>query len=630
MANSGIYKTPYRQVNVQLNEATGLASPSNGVVLLGFRNIIPTGDTYFKPLVNQPGYPFIDNYFVYRMPNFTTGAAALSYMQNLGFQVSYGIEGSTVLPAPTNVTPIGNNSVVLTFNAVAAESAGWSEFANNSANYVSTFTQASTDATGVDSSFASSTTAGTVSVTLQNVSDTFNTTNLITVTYVNTSVQIPNAAKTDDICMAIWGFFTTLNNSQPTIINPVIPPLYFAVIPQGEDVVSGYFGPSSSSIALVDPANIVTASDHVDLYWSSGIPENYFMIPDQELGTSYIYQTTSAATGQILETLPGTTGPAGSVCGVRLINVTGTFNATNSLEIRLDASQDVFALVGNTEVGYITNPYEQSTDEDVNETYLEFYTNIYSMNQPLAVNQNKFYVAGVIANVSYTQQEYAELPIINSQYIQAVFYPYNQYKSPAMTISQVTACHAALVSQAGVPFYPVNGSVALGMFPNTTKSQQVSVGPTTYSELIMQQGWTVYSVNQQTGQVYVVRPITTLTEVGSLADIEYYPVTTWQVVGEWKKTIYNLSQQVTYTNAKNSPAIRQQLQGAVQGQALLFGQLTMFEFVQQYIKQFTVTLSLTNPSLLVVNTPAVITPELSAIQFNVSVNSALNVAITSV
>lgn len=625
-----IYKTPYREISVKLNEGTSIPSPSNGTLLIGNRTVLPAGDTYFKPLRNQPGYPFVDNYEIYQLPNFTSGIAALGYMKNLGFQVSYGEEGAAVLSAPSSITNVASASVTLTFDAVSAENEGWSEFAINNPNIVSEFTQQTSGATGTAVSYTSNTQNSTVSVALDLVTGAFDDTNLISVSYVNSSVQIPNAAKTDEICCQVHSFFTTLNNPQQTIVNSVIPPLYISVVPDPATVATSYFGPTSQPIPLAEAGlSIVGTGTEIDLYFDTAIPQNFFMIPSKGLGVSTISQ--GATSGRIAQTLPGSNGPAGSLCGVRLTNVSGTFETTSALSINLDSSQDIFALLSNTEVGYVNSPYEIKTSEDVNTTYSEFFDGIKALNEPFAVMQNHFVIEGIVSNLSYAKYEYANLPEINSQYFQCCFYPYAASKSPKMYPGQLGASYAALISQPGVPFIPINNSVALGVFTNYKKSEVIGKGIDKTSELVLDKGWIPFSVNDA-GEVYIIRAVTSLlTTQAGLPDIEYFPASIWQIISEWKKAVYYLTLETQFTNARANPKTKQALEAAVQGLALTFQQLGMFEnLTTATIKKITVTDSLTDPSALIINTPVTIVPELNAISVLVNVESALNVSVSTV
>lgn len=627
-----IYKTPNREIEVTLNEGTSIPTPSNSILLIGLRNILPGTDTYFKPLVNKPGFPFVENYHIYELPNFTSGASALSYMQSLGFSVSYGVEGSTRLSNPSAATVNSDNSVTLTFSGTQVEAEGWSEFALNNPNVTSTFTQTTSGAVGSSISYSSDSSKNTVSVTLASVSGTFDTTNGIDVVYIDSSIQVPNQAKTDDICCQVWSVFEDLNNSQPQIQNVQVPQIYFSIVPTAS-TPTGNFGPTSADITMSTfgvEAPIVSGTT-VDIYFASEIPTNYFLIPKEGGANITLAQTEAGAIGTVERTLPGSMGPAGSLVGVRLVNVTGTFNNEDHFTLKLDAGKDIFSHIGNTELGYINCPYEINSTTDVDITYKEFFDNVKALNTPYQVMNNHFVVFGGIANLTLTRELALQLPEINSQYFIGSFYPYASSKSPALRASQVSASVLALNAQSGTPFNPINNATSLGIYSNLTKNQQIEVGVGSQSEQVFQRGWTPISVNQE-GLPYIVRAVTTLLSLSpGLKDIEYFPVSTWQVISEWKKAVYLLTIQPFYTNARTTPFVQLALVEGVRALAMTFAQLGMFENINRTtLKEITVSVSKTDPSQLIIHTPVTVVPELNSIKVEVDVESALDINVLTV
>ena len=496
---------------------------------------------------------------------------------------------------------------------------------------VATFTQETSGASGVVSFYSSDAAASSVSAVIDSPTGTFDITNKIAVTYVDSSEQVPNPDKTDDICCQIWSFYQTLNNPQESITNPQIPQVYFAIVPNPATVATSYFGPTSAPQQIVTEGITVEGTgETVQLFFSGDVPANFFLTPSEGLGeTSYSQGST---TGRVLRTLPGSQAPTDveATVGVELVDVEGTFNNEDAIYLNLDASQTIFNLIGNTELGYVTCPYEIKSETDLT-TYSEFFDSVEALNAPYDVMQNHFVTFGVVSNLSTSKFKYTTLPQPNSQYILCASYPYPTTKSPAMLASQLGSTYAALISQPGIPQNPINGSVALGIFPNLDRSQVVDVAIGGSSERLMSRGWTAFSVNKF-GQPYIVRAVTSLLSLPSgELDQEYFPVSVWQIVSLWKKTVYEVSMQTQYTNARRNKSVKRKLEVAIQGLAITFQDDGMFEgLTPQSVKQITVTDSLLDASGIVVNTPITIVPELNSIVTNVNIESALNVSVPTV
>lgn len=611
--------TYYKSPTIQLKnviQATGTTpNASSNVLLIGHREYF-SPDTYLKPLTPSSGYPTVQFYHPFPLPLSQMGSPdqAMSYMQSLGFTVNYGLSGTVTFIDPTSATVNADLSVTLTW---ATKPVGYDTLIGSSVTGTVTQDAATGTLKSVDSS------GSAYAITIKNVTGTFDTANVVSIAYINSALSRPDPNRTEQICMMVYQAVAAMNLTATTFFTPTTPYLYLGLL---SDRDTG-FGPTSGDISLVKPDDAtVNLDDTVYLFWDA-VPENFAYVPLQPLGESTITQATSAATGTIVGVISGALNP-GSACGVALKDVTGTFDTTHALTMVLDSTQTVFSLGSSYYFKYVAIPYDIETNTDITTTYLQFFTWLTTINQPVAVDSGQCGTFGVFADTLIGVNSFATtLPTdINSNHYVPVYYPYSplagEYPQPA---SQVAAAFCSFIAANGVPYNPQSSMVIPGLLATADRAQWLSPGATGQQEEVLLLGWNPLLI-AATLQVFTPRPITgqlTVPGFGTTPDTEFFPVSTQQIVVYFVESVRAAWIAGGFQQQRQTPKALASLRQVTIGVMINFQNKGMFENVSNWIPLVTVVQDTTNPSQLNVTMPIQVIPELASIYGTTQINSSL-------
>lgn len=611
------YKTPNISIRTSILSPAALPSVQQTVACIGHRSLIGE-ETYLSPLVPAAGYPQLQYFQPFPMPPLGSGYEALSYMQNLGFTVNYGLSGNLLFPAPSTVTVNTNGTVTLTYSA---QPLNYNLLLQT--GFTATITQANSGATGVFLSASLTSFA----ITLGSVSGAFDTTSADTVTlaYINNNLGLPDPNRTEEICMQVFYMYQAINDIRGgSQYNFITPSVFLSVLTDRE--TSGSFSPNPANVSLGVPTTVSVQTDgSVYVGWAA-VPTHSAYVPLSPLGTSALNQVTSLATGVILGVLAPYT-IVGCAFVVHVGPVTGTFNTSDSINLNLDASQTVFVLMDSTPFTCIVNPYNVATNTDINVNQTEFFSYIAQVNQPTEVEKGHYGVFGAFANTTIPAQSMGSfLPTaVNNNWYAPIYYPYvpNVGEYP-QTAAFIAASVAAFASCNSAPYNPQSLLVIPSILSSANTQNRVVYGLTgpTSSEIALDLGWSPLCVNSA-GQVFPARLITGQTTLPgtNTTDIEFFPLTTWQIVTYFQQQLYVALITAGVKQLRQSPQVLTKVKGVVIGVMQNFQTLGMFENVTVLAKEVTVTQS-NVPDTIIIQVPVTVIPELASANVQVGLISS--------
>lgn len=620
-----INKVPSININISFVGAPVTASTDKNVLLIGHRNISVNGD--YKPLVPAQNYPALTAYETYFIPAQSTVNGYLNYMQNLGFALEWGESNTLNFSAPSTVTVNSDSSVTLTWSSAQI---GYDLLVG--ANIATTLVQSTSNATGTVSSVSTTSYA----ITLKNVTGTFNTSNTISVSTINNNLQVPDPTRTDEIVMMVYRYAQA---QVLTISSPIVtsaPNLYIAYLNDAfagtvDEVSDTGFAPNSDEIEIVAPNSVVSLSNgNVALYFTT-IPDNFGLVPRSELGNSTITQTQDedSATGTIIGYLPGLVANG---IGLEIDVTEGTFNATDTLTMELDTTQDIFSLL-TYPINYVVSPYAVTSSGDLtNPNYAPFFNFLVTGNAASSVNNQQYYAFGVVANISTPSTQASGLPVFDpssfgAQNIVGAYAPYFPTLGDiSFSVAELASFEAGLIARNDIPFNPMNKlATPMPVSSNTKTALKPSDAGT-----VLNIGWTPYVLNPTTNQLQVVRNVTGLLYYPGTSSPDYndFPVTNQQIIGLWKKSVYTVLAQPQFTNVRKSNVVKGLALKALQGLATQFEDLGMLLFTNTLNQQFTITDNATDPNAYDVYTPICVSPELNEFNVDTAVISYLNFMVT--
>jgi hypothetical protein len=617
-----VVKTPSKRVITKLVSGGLLTTPNNSVLVVGLRGIEGEPSVVMPQLQPQAGYPSIGLFKPYPLPMFTSGNAALSWMQSCGFTVNFGVQFTISLPAP-NAAVLSNGVYTLTWNV---QPYGFDQLLG----------------IPLTGSVKQNTSVGTLSTaTVYNnkctmtidVSSgvTFSTTAPLTVVYINSATAYPDPHRTEQICMQLYHLFETLNSAPTQLTSPAVafPNVYISVLTQQD---AGY-APSSTPIALPAPHSATKSNGMTTLLWNSVSPsvdtailEAFGRLPDGQLGNTLVDQATSLGKGVFYQKL--TPGYAtGAIAGMIVQDVSGTFNATNTISVVLDATQSVFELMQGTYLPYVAGWHEDTTANLATYT-LQFTNGINALNETNSIAQNGGgRTFGFLSNTTINKNLVNTLPTNYHNTMNMIWgwYPYlTTMQDIPVTACDVTACLCAIGASNGAPFNPMNRIVMPSLPTPLETSQDISVSPQGQSETALQLGYTPVFVNSN-GQAATVRMVTgELTMPNTTqVDNEFFPLSTWQIISAYGQDLISYFSGPQFTNTRKRADVGNSIVAGAVSIAKQYQQQGMFENVNQYVSQFVLQNDPVDPAKWILQAPAQIIPEFNALDIDVNILSSL-------
>lgn len=616
------YKTPNISIRTSIEAIGALPSLQQTIACVGHRSLIG-GATQLSPLTPAPGYPQLQYFQPFVMPPLGSGNQALSYMKNLGFTVNYGLSGTLVFPAPTSVVINTNGTVTLKYSAMPAN---YNLLLQTGVSATLTQTGSAAAGTFLTASL------NTFAITVGSVSGTFVTTgaDTISIAYINNNLGLPDPNRTEEICMQVYYIYQVMNQiTGGTQYNFTKPSVFLSVLTDRE--TAGDFGPNPATVNLGIPTATSIQTDGSVYIGYTTAPTYAAYVPLSPLGASTVTQLTSAATGTILGVLaPFTIAACAFV--IHVGPVTGTFDTTHVLDMNLDATQTVFANMDSVPFTCIVNPYNVATNTDISTNQVEFFNYIAQVNQPTEVEKGHFGVLGVFANTTIPATSMGNsLPTaVNDNWYAPVYYPYipnvGEYPQTAAFIAAAVACFFSCNS---APYNPQSSIVIPSVLSSANTQNRVTLGLTgaSCSEIALDLGWSPLCVNTA-GQVFPARLITGQTTLPgtSVVDVEFFPLTTWQIVTLFQQQIYVALLAMGIKQLRQSPQILSKVKSTVVGVMLNFQNLGMFENVATLAKEV-VVLQSNIPDTIIIQVPITVIPELASANVQVGlISSVVSVA----
>lgn len=595
------------------------------------------------------GYPQLTAYRSHDLPSFSNGDTAISYMQSLGFTANYGLSNTLTFPAPTQIISPQSELIKNKFKKQVISSVTitlqWDVIPLGFDLLLGTGKEihvVQTNDSNKTNAIVQSVNQNPCQLVLTNVQGTFTTTAQIIVNYVDSNANVPDPARTDEICMMVYSAVNSINTNFPQTISKIIPTISICFL----NPVDTGFNPNSATVQYLnsDGTQSVLGSVQKLSNGNTGIyftttPSNFGITPLTELGNTQISKDSSGSTsvsGTLVQVLPGIT--SGGI-GIELKDVIGTFAIGDAINIALDSTQDVFSLLVSAKQ-YPVSPYEVKNQADISSPTSKFvplFNYLAKANAPTSVNDSSFFAMGVVSNISIPKQQASSLPVfdtpgsgtpVGAQYITGGYYPYmvklGDYPlSPAI----VASSYAGIIACNDIPFNPVNN--ILLKLPVVADLTSV-LNDLSSITIAINLGWTPIAVNSKL-QAYIVRGVTGLLYLPGTEtpDTEYFPVTDWQIIGLWKKAVFQVLNQPQFTNKRKSTQLTDNIANALQPLALNFQKEYMFYNMAKLVSEFAVIDDSQDPAKYKIVTPVCVTPEFNAIDVTINVVSYLSQVTTT-
>lgn len=443
-------------------------------------------------------------YAPFKLGAYTDGLTALVELGKMGFQYSLGLSFNTTFSAPDDV---------IVDNASGLTTLVWDSTVMGIENLISQ------NPTGAATQ--GSTTSGTIRavsiVGLQSFmvvvpvsgSTAFNTTDpvVIAATLANSA---PNPETSDNVCVAVYWYYQQYVSARKFTTSP---DLWVSVAVDGVDTD---INPSGIPIDLVAPTTATVLGDgSVNLTYSASA-DNLGLLPTTYFKSSTVTQATSTATG----TYNGYT-LSGTNLIINVIDVTGTFNTTNTVEVELDVSTTGFSYIDEEEISSYAIAANISNYSQLTTTYPAFVAGVSANQLPGAVANKKYNVQGYFG-FAFTQPN--EVVLANmiapdtTGWVATVRLDVPTiYQYPAIGFVQAVQ-HMFVNLNNQDPYYDDSGKLSI---MNQAASSSIATYPTiAMANQLTDQGWTVY-LPTTTGQLYVFRDVNCMQTNGGIQDGEY-------------------------------------------------------------------------------------------------------------
>lgn len=157
----------------------------------------------------------------------------------------------------------------------------------------------------------------------------------------------------------------------------------------------------------------------------------------------------------------------------------------------------------------------------------------------------------------------------------------------ANKVHEVASAYAAVCAGMGIPFNPLNNIKVGGLVAPVSAQDWQTTGDTGLAALALEAGVSPLSVTPSTGDVKIVRSITTRRPVPATPEVAYFDLQDWLVLFYTRKLVYVLAQQPRYKNAKASVPRILALKSEILSAAVELEKLEMLQHVALLADQFT-------------------------------------------
>jgi len=602
-------------------QATAFATITTGdIIAVTYANM---GLPILKP---QSGFPMYQYYNCYQLPTqyLNDAAGTLEYFVSCGFTVQTGYSATETLlgSAHVDTTTLASQSKVIVYFTSSASliqplvGAGISgTFNDTTASITGAFISATVATTVI-----SSVTYDSYIILQSNGFASVAAADVLQISFVNSNLLVPDANYTEPFIMNIYqGIAASLIplNQNSTVATPNV---YFSFLPNATD--SGLFGPTSNALTLTVPT-VVSGS-----VVTFAIPSlNVAYIPLSALGNTTITQATSLAVGTVVSAVVN-----GGVLNVTLSNVTGTFNTTNLCTLQLDALQTIFTFqqklfaYKKISLQQFSLPYQINTNTDITTTYKPAFDYVATLNLPAATQNGQGVCFICFANLTIpVNTAVMSLPSnVNNYQFEPIYYPYNpSIGELPCSAGQLSAAFAMVIGSNVSPLNPQGGVIINGLPTSANNNTYIDVSISGPADSILQIGWNVIAVNNNT-QAYVINPITGQITFPGLPtpDRENYPIYVWQTVDYLKLGLYLICSTIGLGQVRQNTTILTKLKSNIIAFMLTMQNAGMLLNVIQNQAFVTIVQDPNNPLGVDIVIPMQIIPGLENIFYTINIFSS--------
>lgn len=449
------------------------------------------------------------------------GSQVLEWCKSVGATIQLGTSGKLILAAPTSVQITNGQYVTLTW---LAKPYGWDELVGAAISGSVTQDKASGSIFSVSQL--------NYSLIMNNVTNTFNTTDPVIIQFINQSNPIPNGTLTEEWVLCLYYACEAAN---PNYVNPNVnfnkPQINISFV---SDLDPNYRA-NNTAIDIGNPDLVTANSDGTVLLAWDVTPTGWEYVPTTKLGETLVQQ--AGVQGTFMQQMGPQYSSTGTGVSLLVNQVSGgTFAEDIDTTVTLDNEISIFDLLGTKYYPVVASGYEIATEKDYNGANIDFVNYIQSVNTPQATMAGRYGTQGIFAQTSTAPGNY--LGNVQPDYGKMLcgFYPYSNFVGdPYLKAGQVASSLAAVIASNDLPFAEIYNVPLNGLPVSSNPSDYIDTSPNGQGEAILQYGYTPLVVNQQQDEVIIYMPVTTqITVPGTLGliDQEFYDLRTQQVLTE--------------------------------------------------------------------------------------------------
>lgn len=620
-------RTPGNFIQDQVVAANASAAVNNNISVAGKRGILGADPVVTTDLVPLFGFPKLSLYVPYALDAFGSGNAFLEWARGAGFSVGFGQTTSTALPAPTTATVSDNDLVwTLTFNGVPTD------FQPMLGITLSGSIDQDGEAGQIQSATVNDDGNAVLVVTVVDDTVTFNTTDVISVTYSNLDIATPDPTKTEQVCMQLWALFEELSTVKSQLKKSVtdFPRVYLTLFATTDTTYSENTAPIT--LTIPNATSVVISTGAVLLGWTgANQPTGWGLLPDTAVGNIVITGDPTAgdsATGTLFSKGSGDPEGLGWTYYMILTNVVGTFVTTAGTVYTAvkDGSQDFGTMTAATVAKFYLGNHDANPSNSSLNT--QFKNIVDKKNNYYTVQQNDGVGAlGLIGVSSVAKNAYQTLWQANDRRLVIPFFPVESQPLATVQNYSIISTNAAAFTTACLalnakPYNPTNNIVSSTLLPQSSNFYRVTKGVQGDSENILKMGYTpLYTTKQNT--IATVRVVTTeLTYPGTqTVDNEFFPASTQQILLAFNEDVIAYLNQPQFQNVRKTDTVKDSIWAGVYSMAFAYQTGGMFANVPKMKSLFTVVDNPDQVDSWIVNIPAQVVPELNNLYINVNVYS---------
>jgi hypothetical protein len=626
---------PSLSINSQIVPATVPSNPLKTTLLVGQKI---TNGVYTPP---TPGYTNLDYYKPQKLPAFTNGGNALKYLGNLGINYQIGISynynfGNT---APSSVTSTG----ALTIVQWNIPPYGFSALTNFNLSGVVTQGEISAQVKQAQIVLQN---GNLVAQLLVYGTPAFTSTSPMTLT-TEDAIIYPDPNVSDPIACMVWDYYQTALSAAPSA-DGTYPSAILSIVADRDSSVS----PTATPYALSEPTSVVTnpdgsqtlnyaktaafiglenkkgniqlenATGDIELESGAGVVNlaNFGYLPQGQSGQTQLSQGSVTA-------LYGGYVDLGSVIQITALNPTGTFLNSAPVNVTPDSTANVGMYLNNITIDTGAMQYPITQQSDYTTKYADWFQIIATLNGSNQALLGHYGTLGVQGNITSMPFQAPLLPDIDDWNNIFVTYPYTinfgdiPYENSTtlnVAAGRIAACVAYLITNGDIPFPGITGCVIKHLpVSSTSQDTQYNAEANGTGNLAIEQGW-LPLVPASGGGVSLLQSNTSLTtDTSGVPDIEF------RYINIKKRLSWlNLQNANSFNALRNLPnnagvaylsdTFIDSFRSAIITNLINGQKFGMFQNVNAYENQITVTRDPNNANNLIAGIPEQLVPQLNS------------------